>query len=98
MLHTSLTQDPATIARIRARPRSLSGQSGTGTLGLIMTSGWVMKKTVGMGLSGRTKQFNRNLALRQAVTKMGKYRFTQLPGSDFAWRPSNLTFVLLRPI
>ena len=39
MLHTSLTQDAATIARIRPRPRSLSVQSGTGTLGLIMTSG-----------------------------------------------------------
>jgi hypothetical protein len=71
MLHTFLTQDAATIARIRARPRSLSGQSGTGTLGLIMTSGWVMKKTVGMELSGRTEQFNRNFSSAPGGDKDG---------------------------
>jgi hypothetical protein len=32
---------------MRARPRSLSGQSVTGTLASIATSGWVMKKIVG---------------------------------------------------
>src|SRR5580704_2386304 len=32
---------------MRTWPRSLSGHSGTGTRGLIATSGWVMKKTVG---------------------------------------------------
>src|SRR5580704_15808873 len=37
----------AIIARMRAWPRSLSGHSGTGTLGSIAISGWVMKKTVG---------------------------------------------------
>jgi hypothetical protein len=49
MLRTLWTQAAATIARIRPRPRSLSGQSRTGTLGLITTSGWVMKKTDGIG-------------------------------------------------
>jgi hypothetical protein len=44
---TPLAQGQAAIACMRARPRSFSGQSGTGTLGSIATSGWVMKKTVG---------------------------------------------------
>jgi hypothetical protein len=46
-------QEAATIARIRARTRSLSGQSAIGVLGLITTSGWVMKKTDGMGIENR---------------------------------------------
>ena len=36
---TRLTQGRDAIARMRARPRSLSGQSGTGTCGSITTSG-----------------------------------------------------------
>jgi hypothetical protein len=32
---------------VRERPRKLSGQSGTGTAGSIITSGWVIKNTVG---------------------------------------------------
>jgi hypothetical protein len=39
----------AAIARMRACPRSLSGQSGTGMPGSIASSGWVMKNTVGIG-------------------------------------------------
>jgi hypothetical protein len=35
----------AAIACMRARPRALSGQLGTGMLGSIATSGWVMKNT-----------------------------------------------------
>jgi len=34
------------MARIRATPRGLSRQSGTGAAGSINTSGWVIKKTV----------------------------------------------------
>jgi hypothetical protein len=48
VFRTSLTQEAITIARIRARPRSLSRQSATGTLGSITTSGWVMKNTAGI--------------------------------------------------
>src|ERR1700730_8679352 len=47
MRRTPLAQGWAIIARMRAWPRSLSGHSGTGTLGSIATSGWVMKKTGG---------------------------------------------------
>jgi integrase/recombinase XerD len=47
MRRTPLIQGCAPIARMRARPRSLSGQSGTRTLGSIATSGRVIKKTVG---------------------------------------------------
>ena len=46
---TPLAQGWAAIARMRARPRSLSGQSGTGMPGSIATSGWVIKNTVGIG-------------------------------------------------
>jgi hypothetical protein len=49
---------------MRARPRSLSGQSGTGTPGLIATSGWVMKKTVGI----------EPLALAPSPTRAARYR------------------------
>ena len=61
----------ATIACIRARPRSLSGQSGIGTLGLITTSGWVMKKTDGMGLRGRTEQLDCNFSSAPGGDKDG---------------------------
>ena len=71
MLRTSLTQGAATIACIRARPRSLSGQSGIGTLGLITTSGWVMKKTDGMGLRGRTEQLDCNFSSAPGGDKDG---------------------------
>ena len=83
MPRTSLTQEAATIAHIRARPRSLSGQSGTGTLGLITTSGWVIKKTTGIRLKVGPSSSTAILALCKAMTKMGEYRFTELPGSDF---------------
>jgi hypothetical protein len=46
---TPLAQGWAAIARMRACPRSLSGQSGTGMPGSIASSGWVMKNTVGIG-------------------------------------------------
>lgn len=45
---TPLAQGEAAIACMRARPRGLSGQSGTGMLGSIATSGWVMKNTAGI--------------------------------------------------
>jgi hypothetical protein len=45
---TPLAQGEAAVACMRARPRALSGQSGTGTLGSIATSGWVMKNTTGI--------------------------------------------------
>jgi hypothetical protein len=43
------TQSCDSIARIRARPRSDSRQSGTGIAGSMTTSGWVMKRIVGTG-------------------------------------------------
>jgi hypothetical protein len=45
---TPLTQGEVAIACLRARLRTLSGQSGTGMLGSIATSGWVMKNTAGI--------------------------------------------------
>jgi hypothetical protein len=45
---TPLTQGEVAIACPRARPRTLSGQSGTGMLGSIATSGWAMKNTAGI--------------------------------------------------
>jgi hypothetical protein len=54
MHRSSLAQGGALIERIRSLPRSLSGQSGTETLGSITTSGCVMKKTVGTEFPSHT--------------------------------------------
>jgi hypothetical protein len=48
---TLLIQGRQSMARMRARPRELSGQCGTGTLASMATSGWVIKKAVGIKVS-----------------------------------------------
>jgi hypothetical protein len=72
---------------------------GDRTLGLIVTSGWVMKNTVALSLwQGRGISSPVILDLREAVTQMCEYRFAKLSGGGFARSPSNLTLSLLGPI
>ena len=85
LVHTATMpeiQGCASMARMRATPRGLSGQSGTGTAGSISTSGWVMKKTVAMRRWYRTTQ--------RCGTASLKRRPSPVPsggGTSPAWPP-----------